>query len=98
MKLSKKTNDIISFKVALKETKNVCKKVTQIFNILSEDYSTISQLFSSFIQSLSQFLANISELIIEMDFSKDFQFNHTIWQIINTIRKTLMTLKTEDES
>ena len=48
-------------------------------------------------QSLTQTLTNISELIVEMDFAKDFQFNHTIWQVINSIRKTLVGLKTGDE-
>ena len=85
-------------KLALKETKNVCKTITQIFNILAEDSLTINQLFSIFMESLSQTLTNISELIVDMDFSKDFQFNHTIWQIISSIRKMVVSLKAKDEN
>lgn len=107
MKLSKKTTDFSSGEIAiktsniLKDAKNNCKKISQIFTTLSDDKSAISDLFTSFSQSLNKFLEKVGELIVEVNFLssnflKDFQYNHYIWLVINTIRKMTIGLKKKE--
>lgn len=52
---------------------------------------------------LTTYLEKIRELILDVDFTsnkflKDFQYNHSIWLVINVIRKMLINLKNKELS
>ena len=103
-KLSKKTGEeFIPGDIVLKEAKNASKRITQIFTILSEDEKFISELFDVFMKWLTVYLDKIRDLILDVDFTstkflKDFQYNHSIWLVINVIRKMLISLKNKELS
>lgn len=99
----KSNEKFISEKIVLRETKNANKRITKIFTILTEDKNFIAKLFDKFTAWLTVRFGRISELIVDVDFTlnklmKDFQFNHSIWLVINVIRKMLFSLKNKELS